>query len=120
MVYKQDCAMDILSGASTAISIVLSIVAILYTMIEGANSSKVNQEAINKLDQLDTQLKKISEKTNKMNEIEKQLKQIIPSVVETIKVVETKSAENKQVAFDADTLKKIEQLKNYIDEDLDA
>ena len=42
-------AMDVISGASTLVSIVLSVVAILYTMIEGANSSKVNAETIEKL-----------------------------------------------------------------------
>ena len=64
LIYNDDNAQAVLSSASTAISIVLSIVAILYTMIEGANSSRINQEAISKLNQLDLQLEQISKKNN--------------------------------------------------------
>lgn len=117
-VYAKDCATAILSGASTAISIVLSIVAILYTMIEGANSSKINQEAIEKLNQLDIRLEQISEKTIKMSELKGALNELIPQVNTVVKGIEDNSGRNLNM-FDEKTRKSIEYLRNYFNEDID-
>lgn len=118
-VYKNDGATAVLSGASTAISIVLSIVAILYTMIEGANSSKINQEAISKLNQLDHQLEQISKKTIEMSELKGVLNDVIPKVDTVVKNIGATVGSNDLSMFDDKTKKDIEHLRHYIREDID-
>lgn len=113
-IYDKECAYAVLSGASTAVSIVLSVVAILYTMIEGANSSKVNQDTINKLGNIDSKLQDISEKTQILKEFDKELKQIATKTIETIE----KSSKN-GIVIDDDIKDNISKLKIYIDEDID-
>lgn len=118
-VYKNDGATAVLSGASTAISIVLSIVAILYTMIEGANSSKINQEAISKLNQLDHQLEQISKKTIEMSELKGVLNDVIPKVDTVVKNIGATVGSDDLSMFDDKTKKDIEHLRHYIREDID-
>lgn len=118
-VYKNDGAAAVLSGASTAISIVLSIVAILYTMIEGANSSKINQEAISKLNQLDHQLEQISKKTIEMSELKGVLNDVIPKVDTVVKNIGATVGSDDLSMFDDKTKKDIEHLRHYIREDID-
>lgn len=118
-VYANDCATAVLSGASTAISIVLSIVAILYTMIEGANSSKINQEAISKLNQLDFQLEQISKKTIEMSELKGVLNDIIPEINTVVKNIEVATGTEDLSVFDDKTKESIEHLRRYIGEDID-
>lgn len=119
LIYNDANATAVLSGASTAISIVLSIVAILYTMIEGANSSKINQEAISKLNQLDLQLEQISKKTIEMSELKEVLNDIIPEVNSVVKNIETVTGTDDLSMFDDETKKRIEHLRHYIGEDID-
>ena len=118
-VYNNDIAAAVLSGASTAVSIVLSIVAILYTMIEGANSSKINQEAISKLNQLDSRLEQISKKTTEMSELRAILNKIIPEVDNVVKHLETSAGADEAGMFDDKTMQSIEHLRHYISEDID-
>ncbi len=118
-VYNNDGATAVLSGASTAVSIVLSIVAILYTMIEGANSSKVNQEAISKLNQLDMQLEQISKKTIEMSELKAILNDVIPKVDTVVKNIGTSTGTDDLSMFDDKTKESIEHLRRYIGEDID-
>lgn len=118
-VYADATATAVLSGASTAVSIVLSIVAILYTMIEGANSSKVNQEAISKLNQLDMQLEKISQKTTEMSELRAVLTDIIPAIDTVVKNISAQSGTNDLSMFDEKTKDSIKHLRQYIKEDID-
>ena len=113
-VYNKSCASDVLSGASTAVSIVLSIVAIIYTMIEGANSSRVNQDTINRLSDIDTKLQNISEKTMVLKELDKTLKL---AANKTIKIIEESSVNG--IVIDDDIKDEIEKLKKYITEDID-
>ncbi len=119
LVYADATATAVLSGASTAVSIVLSIVAILYTMIEGANSSKVNQEAISKLNQLDMQLEKISQKTTEMSELRAVLTDIIPAIDTVVKNISAQSGTNDLSMFDEKTKDSIKHLRQYIKEDID-
>lgn len=114
--YEKDGAAEILSGASTAVSIVLSIVAILYTMIEGANSTKLNQETIGKLDQLDKQIMEISDRTKEVQEKTRILKDIIGRVDFVVEKIDKQS---KTSIIDEETRKEIENLKKYINEDID-
>lgn len=118
-IYNNDIATAVLSGASTAISIVLSIVAIIYTMIEGANSSKINQEAISKLNQLDFQLEQISKKTIEMSGLKAILNDVIPKVNTVVKNIETSSGTDDLSMFDDKTKENIEHLRRYIGEDID-
>ncbi len=119
LIYNNDNATAVLSGASTSISIVLSIVAILYTMIEGANSSKINQEAISKLNQLDLQLEQVSKKTIEMSELKSVLNDVIPKVNLVVKNIETATGTDDLSMFDDKTKESIEHLRHYIGEDID-
>ena len=118
-VYNNAGATAVLSGASTAVSIVLSIVAILYTMIEGANSSKINQEAISKLNQLDAQLEQISKKTIEMSELKSVINDIVPKVDTVVKNIEVSTGDESLSMFDEKTKDDIEHLRRYIREDID-
>jgi len=118
-VFNNDSAAEILSGASTAISIVLSIVAILYTMIEGANSSKINHEAIAKLNQLDLQIEQISRKTIEMSELKTVLNDVIPKVDTVVKNIGAVTGSDDLSMFDDKTKESIEHLRRYICEDID-
>ncbi|MCH5212753.1 MAG: hypothetical protein J1G06_07045 [Oscillospiraceae bacterium] len=113
-VYNQNIASAVLSGASTSISIVLSIVAILYTMIEGANSSKVNQESINKLANIDNQLNNLVNKTLEWRELDKKLKVIVDTAIETVD-----NSSSNGIVIDKDIKDQIEALRKYINEDID-
>lgn len=119
LIYNNDNATAVLSGASTSISIVLSIVAILYTMIEGANSSKINQAAISKLNQLDLQLEQVSKKTIEMSELKSVLNDVIPKVNLVVKNIETATGTDDLSMFDDKTKESIEHLRHYIGEDID-
>ena len=113
-VYNKSCAFAVLSGASTAVSIVLSVVAIIYTMIEGSNSSRLNQDTINRLSDINAKLQNISEKTMVLRELDKELKLVANK---TIKIVEESSVNG--IVIDDDIKDKIEKLKKYITEDID-
>lgn len=119
LIYNNDNASAVLSCASTAISIVLSIVAILYTMIEGANSSKINQEAISKLNQLDLQLEQVSKKTIEMSELKAVLNDVIPKVNLVVKNIGAATGTDDLSMFDDKTKESIEHLRHYISEDID-
>ena len=106
-VYNNDGATAVLSGASTAVSIVLSIVAILYTMIEGANN------------QLDMQLEQISKKTVEMSELKAILNDVIPKVDTVVKNIGTSTGTDDLSMFDDKTKESIEHLRRYIGEDID-
>ena len=113
-IYDKACASAVLSGASTAVSIVLSVVAILYTMIEGANSSSINQDTINRLANIDSKLKDISEKTITLKEQEKEFKRVLNMAIETLE----KSSE-KGVVMDDDIKDTMEKMKVYVTESID-
>ena len=118
-IYNNKIATAVLSGASTAISIVLSVVAILYTMIEGANSSRINQEAISKLNQLDLQLEQISKRTIEMSELKVILNEVIPKVDTVVKNIGASTGADDLSMFDDKTKESIEHLRRYIGEDID-
>ena len=108
-------ALSVLSGASTAISIVLSIVAILYTMIEGASSSRINQDSQNKLDHIESQLKEVNQKLFEVKKVDTRVRNLIPqlgAVAEKIKQVDEK-------ILDDEIKRELQYLENYLEEDPD-
>lgn len=113
------CASDILSGASTAVSIVLSIVAILYTMIEGANSSEVNQEAKNKLANIDNQLKEVTQKLTELKELDKRIRYVVPKLDTAVQEIEKASNNSGDKTVDEDVKQNLQYLIKYINEDID-
>lgn len=117
--YDKTCASAILSGASTAVSIVLSIVAILYTMIEGADSSRVNQDSKNKLENIDMHLKDVTDKLTELRELDRRIKYIGPKLDVIVKKMEQSSQQNSDIFIDDDIKKNIKHLMNYINEDID-
>lgn len=112
-------AASMLSGASTAISIVLSIVAILYTMIEGANSSQINQDSKNKLESIDMHLKDVTDKLSELKELDRRIKYVVPKLDTTVQKIEKASPQITDSIIDDEIKKNIRYLMNYIDEDID-
>ena len=115
-IYNKSCASSVLSEASTAISIVLSIVAILYTMIEGANSSKINQDSINKLSSIDIQLKDVTERLVELKNLDRKLRNTIPKVESTVQRIEEQYKENE---IDLEVRDNLQALLAYVNEDID-
>lgn len=115
-IYDKNCVSSVLSGASTAISIVLSIVAILYTMIEGAHSSEINQDSINKLSSIDAQLKDVTEKLAELKNLDRKLRNTIPKVESTVQRIEEQYKENE---IDLDIRDNLQALLAYVNEDID-
>lgn len=115
IIFDKDSASSVLSGASTAISIVLSIVAILYTMIEGANSSRINQDSQNKLNDIESQLKEVNQKLYEVKRLDKRVKDLIPQLSAAAEKIEQMD-EN---ILDDRIKKELQYLENYFDEDLD-
>lgn len=112
-------AASVLSGASTAISIVLSIVAILYTMIEGANSSQINQDSKNKLESIDMHLQDVTDKLSELKELDRKIKYVVPKLDTTVQKIEQASPQSIDGIIDDEIKKNIQFLMNYIDEDID-
>lgn len=117
--YNKVCASAILSGASTAISIVLSIVAILYTMIEGAHSSQVNQDSKNKLESIDIHLKDVTDKLTELRELDRRIKYVGPKLDTIVQKIDQSSQQSTNALIDNDIRKNIEYLMSYINEDID-
>ena len=84
-------ATEILSIVSTAISIVLSIVAILYTLISGSNSSSVNAKSEMLLSNIE---KKLAEPEEEIKE-QQQLKVKLDECIETLKSINFQGDEEK-------------------------
>lgn len=118
-IYDKAGASAVLSGASTAVSIVLSIVAILYTMIEGANSSKVNQDSQNKLDSIELKLKDVTDKLSELKELDRKIKCVVPKLDTTFQKIEQSAPESSQSLVEDGVKKDIEYLMSYINEDID-
>jgi len=118
-IYNKSGASAVLSGASTAVSIVLSIVAILYTMIEGANSSKVNQDSQNKLNSIELKLKDVTDKLSELKELDRKIKYVVPKLDTTLQKIEQSAPESCKSLVEDGVKKDIEYLMNYINEDID-
>lgn len=106
--YFREGAFDIISCVATVVSIVLSVVAIIYTMFEGNNSAKVNQETMNQLQQIKNEIKDLSLKMVELNTKKSELSHVLEQAVDT------KSDTDRDKAWLA-----IENLKSYLNEDLD-
>lgn len=106
-------ASSILSGASTAVSIVLSVVAILFTMIEGANSSRMNQDSRSKLDSINLKLEELTRKDEAFKEKHAKFKEMVPLLGSTYEQLNPKTKDKSELKKD------IEDLMNYINEDID-
>lgn len=117
--YDKACASAVLSGASTAILIVLSIVAILYTMIEGAASSQINQDSKNKLESIDLQLHDVTERLVELKDIERRIKYVGPKLDAIVQEIERSSQQSTDIFIDDDVKKNISYLMHYINEDID-
>lgn len=116
---RKQSASAVLSGASTAVSIVLSIVAILYTMIEGANSSRVNQDSINKLASIELQLKQVTEKVTELKDLDKRIRYVVPQLDMAVQRIEQSSSAGDTEAIGEDIKLNMQYLRNYIKEDID-
>lgn len=119
LIFNNDGAASVLSGASTAISIVLSIVAILYTMIEGANSSRINQDSINKLQEIDLRLKEVTKKLSEQKDIDKRIRHLIPKLNDVANKMDNISSGSKEKLISSDIKKELIYLSTFINEDIE-
>lgn len=111
-------AADVVSGASTVVSIVLSAVAILYTMIEGANSAAINQSTISKLDEIDIHLKEAMDKIEQSKDIGAQIKLVLPDLLKEANVIQNAATNSEEVpSLNPETIKKLESLQKFFEED---
>lgn len=106
--YCREGAFDILSCAATIASIVLSVVAIIYTMLEGNNSAKINQDTTNQLQQIKNEIKDLSAKMIELNSKKSELNKVLEEAVDA-----------KSETVDKKAWLAIESLKSYLSEDLD-
>lgn len=119
LLVNDSSAAAVVSGASTAISIVLSVVAILYTMIEGANSSRLNEGSINKLNSIDARLEEVTQKVAELKSLDSKIKYVVPKLDVAVQKIEESSKENTEIVFDDDVKKAIQDLQIYLKEDID-
>lgn len=113
-------AADVVSGASTVVSIVLSVVAILYTMIEGSNSSAVNKSTIDKLNEIDVRLAQTIEKTEQSKDIEAQIKQVLPELIAQANTIEIAAKNTGAVStLNPETLPRLQALQKYFLENME-
>lgn len=117
-IIDRPAAAQVISGASTSASILLSLIAILYTMIEGAQSSAMNQETINGLKRIDQRLETTIEQLNELRAKENRIKVIIPQIksqVESIKESGTSSG----ATLDDKVAKELDNLLAFLGEDIE-
>ncbi len=112
-------AMDVISGASTLVSIVLSVVAILYTMIEGANSSKVNAETIEKLSDIENKLSELNEKSIAQASARNEMKEILFDMMQQAKLNKENSEYNGIAEKNPEVLDELQRLKKILDDDIE-
>lgn len=84
-------AANVISGASTVVSIVLSLVAILYTMIEGANSANVNHNTIVRLTEIDNHITRYEDKLKDIKEL---ISGTLPTLISDAEKMQAFSVEN--------------------------
>lgn len=112
-------ALEIISGASTAVSIVLSIVAILYTLVEGGNSSRINQDSIARLSSIDYQLTQLTEKIKEQQALDQQLKKIISKLDTSLQQIEHSTKKSRNELLGESAAENVNSLLDYIREDID-
>ena len=118
IIYDKPNAASALSAASTAVSIVLSIVAILYTMIEGANSSRINEDTAIKLDRLDNHLEQIEKKLAEQKELQSKINIVLPELISHASILENNTIGSGE-GFTAKLSEELANLKRYMDEDIE-
>lgn len=112
-------AMNVISGASTLVSIVLSVVAILYTMIEGANSSKINEEAKNRLSGLEKTLLEIRNKSIMQESVRSEMKELLSDMMQQAKFNKENSEKSGIQEKNPKVLFELQRLKKILDEDIE-
>lgn len=110
-------AANILSVVSTGISIVLSVVAIIYTFIAGAQSSNLNTETQMQILKLENQIKLLNEgikrKEALQEEIAKYTKEVQPFVEEVAQ------SKGESIKIDPDMRERASRLREIIKEDIE-
>ena len=87
-------------------------------MIEGANSTQVNQETKSQLSNIDKKLETVTNKLADLKTKKQNIRDAVPILYSALQEIEKTStsggdAINKQIK------QNLENLKNYIDEDID-
>lgn len=112
-------AMNVISGASTLVSIVLSVVAILYTMIEGANSSKINSATIGKLSDVEKKLLELNEKSVAQANARNEMKDILSEMMQQAKLNKENSEHSGTIEKNPEVLYELQRLKKVLDDDIE-
>lgn len=113
-----DCAnaANILSVVSTGISIVLSVVAIIYTFIAGAESSNLNVETRTQIMQLETQIKLLNDGIKRKKELQEEITKYTSEVKPLVE--EMAQSNNGTIKIDSSTRARALRLKEIIEQDI--
>ena len=88
-------------------------------MIEGANSSRINQDSINKLQEIDLRLKEVTEKLSEQKDIDKRIRHLIPKLNDVANKMDNISSESKEKLISSDIMKELTYLSTFISEDIE-
>lgn len=112
-------AMNVISGASTLVSIVLSVVAILYTMIEGADSSRVNEATIDRLSNIEKKISELNEKSVAQASVRNEMKEILSDMMQQAKLNKENSEHIGTTEKNPEVLDELHRLKKVLDDDIE-
>lgn len=108
IIYNKQGAFDIVSSSATVASIVLSIVAVVYSMVESASSNRVKDETILKLNDLQNETRKLSQRLNELKGFESKL---------NVAINKASISDDEQDTQEA--LESLKKLQHYLNEDFE-
>lgn len=109
-------AAEVVSGASTVVSIILSVIAILYTMIEGANSFSMNQITISKLAEIDTRVGNAIEQQKKIREL---TNLVLEEVTSQTDKLESVTYDKDPITISREAAQQLDNLRKYLADDIE-
>lgn len=110
-------ASEVVSGASTVASIILSVIAILYTMIEGANSFSMNQITISKLAAIDTRVDHAIEQQKRIRELTNLVLAEVKSQTDKLQGV---ADEADPITISREAAQQLDDLRKYLADDIEV
>lgn len=110
-------ASEVVSGASTVASIILSVIAILYTMIEGANSFSMNQVTISKLAEIDTRVDHAIEQQKRIRELTTLVLEEVKSQTDKLQGV---ADDANPITISRKAAQQLDDLRKYLADDIEV
>lgn len=110
-------AANILSVVSTGISIVLSVVAIIYTFIAGAESSNLNAQTQTQIMQLENQVKLLNDGIRRKEELQEEITKYTSEVKPLVE--EMSQSNNGTIKIDSSMRERALRLRKIIEQDIE-